>query len=62
MSKLRLKAFGILLKKLVFLADHKFASKSELRKYQNPHFDGGALVFPAESSAHFDGGSLVLTE
>lgn len=62
MPKLCLKAFGIILKKLVYLADHKYASKSELRKYQNPHFDGGSLVFPAESSAHFEDGALVLTE
>lgn len=29
--------------------------------YQNPHFDGDALVFPAQNDAHFDGDALVLT-
>lgn len=62
MAKFGLKAIGIILKKIVYLADHKYASKSELRKYNNPRFEGGSLVFPAESSAHFEGGSLVLTE
>ena len=36
--------------------------KSDLDNYVNPHFDGDALVFPAQNAAHFDGDALVLTE
>ena len=38
------------------------AKKSDLNSYVNPHFDGDALVFPAQNAAHFDGDVLVLTE
>lgn len=62
MPKLGLKALGIILKKMVFLANHKFATKADLAVYQNPHFEGDKLVFPSQNAAHFDGDKLVLTE
>lgn len=40
----------------------EFATKDDLIQYQNPHFDGDTLVFPAQNAAHFDGDALVLTE
>ncbi len=43
MAKLSLKAIGILLKKMVFLNNHKYVSKSELS--QKPRFEGEVLVF-----------------
>lgn len=62
MAKLSLKALGVLLKKIVFLANQKFATKDDLAIYQNPHFEGDTLVFPSQNAAHFDGDVLVLTE
>ncbi len=62
MAKLGLKALGIILKKIVFLANQKFATKDDLAIYQNPHFEGDTLVFPSQNAAHFDGDTLVLTE
>jgi hypothetical protein len=62
MAKLGLKAIGILLKKIVYLANHKYATKADLAVYQNPHFEGDTLVFPSQNAAHFDGDTLVLTE
>lgn len=62
MVKLSLKALGILLKKIVFLANQKYATKNDLVIYQNPHFEGDKLVFPSQNAAHFDGDTLVLTQ
>ena len=62
MGKLRLKALALILKKLAKVAECKFATKSELQVYQNPHFEGDILVFPSQNAAHFDGDVLVLTE
>lgn len=62
MAKIGLKALGVVLKKIVFLANKKFATKADLAIYQNPHFEGDALVFPAQNAAHFVGDALVLTE
>ncbi|MBR2290776.1 MAG: hypothetical protein IJ868_00480 [Prevotella sp.] len=62
MDKLRLRALAVILKKLSKVAELKFATKSELKVYQNPHFVGDTLTFPAQNAAHFDGDTLVLTE
>lgn len=62
MAKFGLKVLGVILKKIVFLANQKFATKADLAVYQNPHFEGDTLVFPSQNAAHFDGDTLVLTE
>lgn len=62
MSKLGLKAFGIILKKVVFLANHKFASKSEVGSYNNPSVVGTHLTFPVHTTAKIVGTHLVLAE
>ena len=45
MDKLRLRALAVILKKLSKVAELKFATKSELKVYQNPHFVGDTLTF-----------------
>lgn len=39
-----------------------YATKADLASYQNPHFDGDTLVFPAQNAASFNGDELILTE
>ena len=62
MSKLRLKALALVLKKIVTVANFKFATKADLEIYQNPHFEGSHLTFPTKTTAKMEGSHLVLTE
>jgi hypothetical protein len=62
MAKIRLKALGLILKKICLVANYKFATKEELNIYQNPHFVGSHLTFPTKTTANMVGSHLVLTE
>lgn len=62
MSKLKLKALALILKKICVVANMKFATKDDLEIYQNPHMEGTHLTFPTKTTAKMVGTHLVLTE
>lgn len=62
MAKFGLKALGVILKKIVFLANQKYATKADLARYNNPSLEGTHLTFPSNTTAKVEGTHLVLTE